>query len=153
MREWVRNYPSEKLDDLVLRVVNRLAYKQAIRRVQKPDKAKKLIVSGLKECKRTLTTIIDKKKSKMLIVALNIERNPYKGGVDDQVLNVIEIAQEMKIPVIHACLRSHLGRAFSGKWGPRATMISIINYEGYQDMIEEMIGEWKDAVKKYESLP
>lgn len=32
-------------------------------------------------------------------------------------------------------------------------MISIINYEGYQDMIEEMIGEWKDAVKKYESLP
>lgn len=69
--------------------MNRLAYKQAIRRVQKPDKAKKLVVSGLKECKRTLTTIIDKKKAKILIVGLNIERNPYKGGVDDQVQAII----------------------------------------------------------------
>lgn len=130
-----------------------MAYKQAIRRVQKPDKAKKLIVSGLKETKRTLTTIIDKKKSKMIIVALNIERNPYKGGVDDQVLSIIELAQTMKIPVIHSCIRSHLGRAFSGKWGPRITMVSIINYEGYQDMIEETLEEWKLCSKKYEDLP
>lgn len=77
---------------MVLKVTNRLAYKQAIRRVQRPDKAKKLIVSGIKECKRTLTTIIDKKRAKILIIALNIERNPYKGGVDDQVQGVIELA-------------------------------------------------------------
>ena len=36
LREWVTNYPSEVLNDLVLRVVNRLAYKQAIRKAQKP---------------------------------------------------------------------------------------------------------------------
>lgn len=127
------------MDDLVLRVVNRLAYKQAIRRVQKPDKARKLIVSGLKECKRTINTIIDKKRSKILIVALNIERNPYKGGVDDQVQTIIEQAQKIKIPIIHACSRSHLGRAFTGKWGPRVTMVSIINFEGYQDNIDEVL--------------
>ena len=75
----------------------------------------------------------------MLIVALNIERNPYKGGVDDQVQTVIKFAQEIKIPVIHACPRSHLGRAFTGKWGPRVTMISIINFEGYQDMRDEVV--------------
>ena len=75
----------------------------------------------------------------MLIVALNIERNPYKGGVDDQVQTVIKLAQEIKIPVIHACPRSHLGRAFTGKWGPRVTMISIINFEGYQDMRDEVV--------------
>lgn len=89
----------------------------------------------------------------MIIVALNIERNPYKGGVDDQVLSIIELAQTMKIPVIHSCIRSHLGRAFSGKWGPRITMVSIINYEGYQDMIEETLEEWKLCSKKYEDLP
>jgi ribosomal protein L7Ae-like RNA K-turn-binding protein len=55
---------------------------------------------------------------------------------------VIQLAQEAKIPIIHACNRSHLGRAFTGKWGPRLTMISIINSEGYQDMIDEMMGEW-----------
>ena len=76
-----------------MKIVNRLAYKQAIRKAQKPEKAKKLIVSGIKECKRTITTIIDKKRSKILIVALNIQRNPYKGGVDDQVMTVIQLAQ------------------------------------------------------------
>ena len=96
-------------------------------------------MSGLKECKRTLTTIIDKKRSKLLIIALNVERNPYKGGVDDQVQTIINLAHQIKIPVIHACPRSHLGRAFTGKWGPRLTMISIINSEGYQDMLDIMM--------------
>lgn len=72
LREWVRNVPTQQLEDIALRLVNRLAYKQAIRKVQKPTKPKKLIVSGIKECKRTIDTIIDKNKSRVLIVALNI---------------------------------------------------------------------------------
>lgn len=140
------------LDEIVLRVVNRLAYKQAIKKVQRPDKAKKLIVSGIKECRRTLTTIIDKKKSRMLVVAVNVERNPYKGGVDDQVQGTIELAQELKIPIIYASTRSNLGRAFTGKWGPRITMVSIVNFEGYQDMVEEMLGEWQKACQQYDEI-
>lgn len=136
----------------MLRVVNRLAYKQAIKKVQRPDKAKKLIVSGIKECRRTLTTIIDKKKSRMLVVAVNVERNPYKGGVDDQVQGTIELAQELKIPIIYASTRSNLGRAFTGKWGPRITMVSIVNFEGYQDMVEEMLGEWQKACQQYDEI-
>ena len=83
-----------------------------------------------------MTTIIDKKRSKILIVALNVERNPYKGGVDDQVQTVVQLARELRIPVVFACTRAHLGRGFTGKWGPRLTMVSVINYEGYQDMVE-----------------
>ena len=83
--------------------------------------------------------IILEKRSKLLIVALNIERNPYKGGVDDQVQTIIDLAQGIKIPIIHACTRSSLGRAFAGKWGPRLTMISVINYEGYQDMMDQVM--------------
>ena len=136
----------------MLRVVNRLAYKQAIKKVQRPDKAKKLIVSGIEECRRTLTTIIDKKKSRMLVVAVNVERNPYKGGVDDQVQGTIELAQELKIPIIYASTRSNLGRAFTGKWGPRITTVSIVNFEGYQDMVEEMLGEWQKACQQYDEI-
>ena len=88
----------------------------------------------------------------MLIVALNIERNPYKGGVDDQVQIIIELAQAIKIPIIHASTRAFLGRAFSGKWGPRVTMVSVINYEGYQDMMDLILEEWRSAVQKYEQL-
>jgi ribosomal protein L7Ae-like RNA K-turn-binding protein len=96
--------------------------------VQKPTKAKKLIVSGIKECKRTIETIIDKNRSKALIVALNIERNPLRKGVDDEVQNTIKSALHINIPVIHVTTRSKLGRAFTGKFGPRITMISIVNF-------------------------
>jgi len=36
------------LEDVALRFVNRIAYKQAINRVKRPEKAKKLVVSGIK---------------------------------------------------------------------------------------------------------
>lgn len=127
------------MEDHILRLINRLAYKQAIKKVQNPQKAKKLIVAGIHECKRTLWTTLEKKRSRLLIVALNIERNHLKGGIDDEVQKALEYAQEAKIPVAHVSTRGKLGRAFTGKFGPRQTMISIINFEGYQDMMENVM--------------
>ena len=84
------------------------------------------------------------------MVAFNVERNPYKGGVDDQVQTSIAIAQNSKIPVIYASTRANLGRSFTGKWGPRVTMVSIINYEGYQDTFEQVMIEWRKACQAYD---
>lgn len=39
-----------------------------------------------------MTTIDDKKKSKVLIVALNIERNNLKRGIDDEIIQMIKLA-------------------------------------------------------------
>ena len=116
-----------------------MSYKQAIKKVHKPEKAKKLIVAGLHECKRTLWTTFVHKKSKMVILALNIERNNLERGIDDQIQEVLEYAYKEKVPILHVSTRSKLGRAFTGKFGPRITMISIVNYEGYQDMMEEVL--------------
>jgi hypothetical protein len=59
-----------------------------------------------------------------------------KKGIDDEVQAAISTAIKLNIPIIHTSTRSKLGRAFTGKFGPRITMVSIINYEGYQDMME-----------------
>lgn len=67
--------PSQTLEEIVLRFVNRLAYKQAIKKVNQPEKARKIIIAGLHECRRTLWTTIQKKKSRLLVIALNIEKN------------------------------------------------------------------------------
>lgn len=64
----------------------------------------------------------------MLIIALNVERNPLRKGVDDEVQNTIKHALEINIPIVHTSTRSKLGRAFTGKFGPRITMVSIINF-------------------------
>ena len=134
-------------------MVNKLAFKQAMGKVKKQEKAKKIIVSGIKECKRTMKTIIDKKRSQLLVVALNIERNNLRKGVDDEVQQVIHLAQKINIPILHTSTRAKLGRAFTGKFGPRVTMVSVINYEGYQEMVAEMLQHWRAACEKYEQLP
>jgi ribosomal protein L7Ae-like RNA K-turn-binding protein len=152
LREWVTNVPTTTLEDLCLTLVNRLAYKQAIKKVNNPQKAKKLIVSGLHECKRTLTTTLDAKKCKVLIVTLNVERNNLQKGTDDLVQKCITEAVNLKIPIIHTSNRSKLGRAFTGKFGPRISMISIVNFEGYQDYMQDLLQEWKGACEKYDKL-
>lgn len=73
---------------------------------------------------------------------MNIERNNLIKGVDDEIQKCIYLGQEIKIPVIHVSTRSKLGRAFTGKFGPRLSIISIINYEGYQDYVEELLKSW-----------
>lgn len=144
------NVPSPELEDLTLRLVNRLSYKQAIKRINQPEKAKKIIVAGLHECKRTIWTKLDKKKSKMLIMALNIERNNLERGTDDQIQGLIDLADKERVPIIHVSTRAKLGRAFTGKFGPRITLISIVNDEGYSDMTEAVMAEWKLMREKYE---
>lgn len=64
--------PCNELEDISLKLINRLSYKQAIKKVNQPQKARKLIYAGFHECKRTLKTTLDKKKSKLLIIALNV---------------------------------------------------------------------------------
>jgi ribosomal protein L7Ae-like RNA K-turn-binding protein len=151
LREWVDHVPSAKLEDMTLRLVNRLAYKQAIKKITHPEKARKLIIAGLHECKRTLWTTIDKKKSKLLIIALNIERNDLERGTDDQMQQVLSYAYEANVPVVHISTRAKIGRAFTGKFGPRISMLSVINYEGYQDMMELIMEEWKEMKNIYDT--
>ena len=136
LREWVDNIPTPELEDKVLRLVNRLAYKQAIKKINQPEKAKKLIIAGIHECRRTLWTKLDKKKSKLIILALNIERNNLERGTDDQIQSFLHLAEEERVSVVHISTRAKLGRAFTGKFGPRITVLSIVNHEGYGDMME-----------------
>lgn len=63
---------------------------------------------------------------------------------------MLEYAFKEKVPVVHASNRAKLGRAFTGKFGPRITMISIVNYEGYQDMMDIIMEEWKLMRMKYD---
>ena len=94
LREWVDNVPTPELEDKVLRMVNKLSFKQAMKKINQPEKAKKLVIAGIHECRRTLWTKLEKKKSKLLILSLNIERNNLERGTDDQIQNLLNLADE-----------------------------------------------------------
>lgn len=74
----------------MLRFVNKLAFRQAVKKVKQPSKAKKLILAGFHQVRRTMTTTLDKKRTKMLIIALDVERNCFVNGTDFHVQELIK---------------------------------------------------------------
>lgn len=78
-----------------------------------------------------------------MIVALNIRRNPFEEGSDAAVIELIEHAVRQNIPVLHCSTRSKLGRAFVGKFGPRLSVVSIVNYQGNEEQFEEILADWR----------
>lgn len=143
LREWVDHMPSVVLEDKLLVFVNKLAYQQAVKKLKQPLKFKKRILSGFNEVYRTLTTINPEKRCRCLVVALNIKRNPFRQGSDSEVIELIEHAVKLDVPVLHCSNRSKLGRAFIGKFGPRVSVISIVNYQGHEEQFEEIRTEWR----------
>ncbi|KAL4455885.1 hypothetical protein ABPG74_003295 [Tetrahymena malaccensis] len=138
LRNWVDHMPNQDIDNTVLNLVNELAYKQAMKKLNDPKKFKKRIVAGFKEVLSTLTTNVKEKKSKCIIIALNIQKNPLENGSDQLVLQIINLAVQKKIPIIHSCSRARLGKAFTGKFGPRISVLSVLNYEGLAEQVNQL---------------
>lgn len=53
-----------------------------MKKLNEPKKFKKNIVAGFKEVLNTLKTSVKDKKSKCIIIALNLEKNPLENGSD-----------------------------------------------------------------------
>ena len=68
------------------------------------------------------------RKSKCIIIALDIPENPIKDGLDEKIGSILKICRAQNIPVIHANSKKRLGMAFTGKIGPKITILSIISY-------------------------
>lgn len=65
-----------------------------MKKVNQPEKARRIIIAGVHECQRTLWTKLDNKRSKLLILSLNIERNNLQRGTDDQIQKSLQLAEQ-----------------------------------------------------------
>ena len=52
---------------------------------------------------------------------------------------MIDECKRKNIPIIHSCSKRKLGASFTGKFGPKVSVISIINYQGYEELFNELI--------------
>jgi ribosomal protein L7Ae-like RNA K-turn-binding protein len=43
---------------------------------------------------------------------------------------LIKFCEEKQIPIIHANSKKRLGMAFTGRKGPKLSIISLVDYEG-----------------------
>ncbi|CAK4879748.1 unnamed protein product [Aphanomyces euteiches] len=134
-----------EMETMVIAFLNRLMSLQERARLTNPLKAKKSrrLVFGLREVKRGLKT----GKVVCLLVAYNIDECASEGGMDEKVIELINLAREMKITVIFILSKRQLGKALLKTI--RVSCVGIYNVDGANELWSEL----KAKVKTLQSAP
>ncbi|XP_038660691.1 selenocysteine insertion sequence-binding protein 2-like isoform X2 [Scyliorhinus canicula] len=136
----VDNYVTDLLKELV-RFQDRLYQKDPIK-----AKKKRRIVMGLREVLKHLKL----KKLKCVIISPNCERIQSKGGLDDALHTIIEVAREQEIPFVFALNRRALGRCVN-KAVP-VSVVGIFSYDGAENQFHQMIELTEEARNAYQDM-
>ncbi|XP_060694585.1 selenocysteine insertion sequence-binding protein 2-like isoform X4 [Hemiscyllium ocellatum] len=136
----VDNYVSDLLKELV-RFQDRLYQKDPIK-----AKKKRRIVMGLREVLKHLKL----KKLKCVIISPNCERIQSKGGLDETLHTIIEVAREQEIPFVFALNRKALGRCVN-KAVP-VSVVGIFSYDGAENQFHQMVELTEEARKAYQEM-
>ena len=106
-------------------------------------KSKKRFTFGLREVVKN----VELGKCKAVVVAPNIESTgDLEGGLDDQIWQIVKKCRELNTPVLFALTRSRLGKLC----GPRyVSCVAVLNTDGLEDQLKDMLREGEVAQKKY----
>ena len=111
-----------------------------MKKILKPLKYKKRIVGGINEVKRTLET---NRGCRMIIIAINVQENPFVNSQSYWVEQIVRKAKERGVDVVYSNTRANLGLAFTGNTKVRVSVISIINAEGFEGRMEQVLSIYK----------
>ncbi|XP_059825879.1 selenocysteine insertion sequence-binding protein 2-like isoform X1 [Hypanus sabinus] len=136
----VDNYVTDLLKELV-RFQDRLYQKDPIK-----AKKKRRIVMGLREVLKHLKL----KRLKCVIISPNCERIQSKGGLDEALHTIIEVARAQEIPFVFALSRRALGRCVS-KAVP-VSVVGIFSYDGAENQFHQMVELTEEARKAYQEM-
>ncbi|XP_067886221.1 selenocysteine insertion sequence-binding protein 2-like isoform X2 [Heterodontus francisci] len=136
----VDNYVTDLLKELV-RFQDRLYQKDPIK-----AKKKRRIVMGLREVLKHLKL----KRLKCVIISPNCERIQSKGGLDEALHTIIEVAREQEIPFVFALNRKALGRCVN-KAVP-VSVVGIFSYDGAENQFHQMVELTEEARKAYQEM-
>ncbi|EQC35157.1 hypothetical protein SDRG_07389 [Saprolegnia diclina VS20] len=143
----IRAYVDQEIDECgelqvgVTALLGRLMQLQERARLTNPLKAKKTrrLVFGLREVKRGLKSL----KVMCLLVAYDVDECAADGGLDDKIVELIDLARANKIPVVFALSKRKLGKAVLKTI--RVSCVGIYSVDGANDM-------WTSVQKSVASL-
>lgn len=113
-------------------------------------KPKKRFISGMKECCRNaLRGYLIFRKVKAMIIAIDIERVPGEGGLDELLESLIYNCEYMNIPMIYSHKRQNLGRIIKNK-ALSLSCVGIMDYSGVEDSFNQMVNLSNELKEEYE---
>ncbi|XP_048477410.1 selenocysteine insertion sequence-binding protein 2-like isoform X2 [Rhincodon typus] len=147
-REYCSQVLSKEVDSYVTDLLKELVRFQDRLYQKDPIKAKKKrrIVMGLREVLKHLKL----KKLKCVIISPNCERIQSKGGLDETLHTIIEVAREQEIPFVFALNRKALGRCVN-KAVP-VSVVGIFSYDGAESQFHQMVELTEEARKAYQEM-
>ncbi|OQR86549.1 hypothetical protein ACHHYP_10428 [Achlya hypogyna] len=136
----IREYVDQKadvggiLETQVGTLLGRLMQLQERARLTNPLKAKKSrrLVFGLREVKRGLKSL----KVMCLFVAYDVDECAAEGGLDDKVVELIDLARAAKIPVVFSLSKRKLGRAVLKSI--RVSCVAVYSVDGANDIWNDL---------------
>ncbi|XP_069784780.1 selenocysteine insertion sequence-binding protein 2 isoform X2 [Narcine bancroftii] len=147
-REYCSQVLSKEVDNFVTDLLKELVRFQDRLYQKDPIKAKKKrrIVMGLREVLKHLKL----KRLKCVIISPNCERIKSKGGLDEALYTIIEVAREQEIPFVFALNRRALGRCVN-KAVP-VSVVGIFSYDGAENQFHQMVELTEEARKVYQEM-
>eukprot|EP01080_Neovahlkampfia_damariscottae_P006333 gene6333-10340_t len=153
VREYVNQLLSPELDETVIELLKKLTKFQTKLKNTQPlkYKSKKRYVIGLREVERAIKS----KRIRSIIIAPNIDKIVSPGGLDEVVIDLLNLAYENRVGVVFALNIRKMGKSI-GKT-IKISVIGIISAEGAIDDFRKMLRlsqELKEAwnSKKIEAL-
>lgn len=145
-REYCDHMITPEVDSAVKTLVTMLVKFQERQYQRDPIKAKirRRYVCGLKEATKLMT------KMSCVIVAPDIQRSRGPGLLDEVVAKMLNRARESGVPLIFALSLKMLGK-LCHKSVP-VSCIGIINYQGAQDVFNQLMELVPAAKAKYQAL-
>uniref|UniRef100_T1J4K5 Ribosomal protein eL8/eL30/eS12/Gadd45 domain-containing protein n=1 Tax=Strigamia maritima TaxID=126957 RepID=T1J4K5_STRMM len=147
-REYCDHMLNPEIDSVVTRLLQdlirfhtRLYHKDPIK-----AKSRRRVVLGLRE----VTKHLKLKRLKCIILAPNLDRIRSKGGLDDAIESIINLAKEQEIPYVFALGRKLLGRVCY-KQVP-VSCVGIFNYAGSEANFNQLMELVARAQVEYSDL-
>lgn len=84
-----------------------------------------------------------------MLIAIDIERVPGEGGLEELLESLIYNCEYMNIPIIYSHRRQHLGRIIKNK-AVSLSCVGIVDYSGVEDAFNQIVQLSNDLKELYE---
>jgi ribosomal protein L7Ae-like RNA K-turn-binding protein len=156
VREWINHTLCDELDISVFTMINNLNFRQILKKKTQPLKFKRRLAIGFKEVSKSLKSFLPEKIAKLVLLAVDIRKNPLLDGTDNLVRDILAQCSKKKIPVIFCGTRKEVGVTIYGKALARPAKVSavgVIDYMGFEDefrtVVEDLDAKKIDFKEKY----
>eukprot|EP00045_Choanoeca_perplexa_P014431 m.169866 g.169866 ORF g.169866 m.169866 type:complete len:613 (+) comp16673_c0_seq3:138-1976(+) len=148
-REYCKHMLSPELDDMVRFVLSESVrfHRRALQSNETKAKIRKRYVTGLNEVRRATRL----NKVQTMIVAPDVQRTNTKGGLDDTLKALIDMAAEANTPCVFALSRSQLARIMFQR--RNVTVVALLRVDSLEPQlraIHSLVGQLTDDYRRRE---